>query len=102
MQKRETDEDILTRIGLDTLARTERRRERRAFRTAMAFMFPAVAFVSIVLLFPVLYNIYISLTKWRRFSGFDEFAGARNYTRMIDNPFFGDALAGRLVAGGTG
>lgn len=97
MHKRETDEEILNRIGLDTLAATEKRRERRAFRTAMAFMFPAVAFVSLVLLFPVLYNIYISLTKWRRFAGFDEFAGARNYTRMIDNPFFADALANTAI-----
>jgi len=37
MRKRETDEEILSRIGLDTLAATEKRRERRAFRTAMAF-----------------------------------------------------------------
>jgi len=29
MHKRETDEEILARIGLDTLAATEKRRERR-------------------------------------------------------------------------
>lgn len=92
MTKRETNEEILARIGLDQLARTERLRERRAFRSAFVFMSPAIILVSVVLLFPVLYNIYISLTKWRRFSGFDEFAGLDNYARMAGNPFFGDAL----------
>lgn len=92
MQRCETDEEILARIGLDQLAQTERRRQRRAFRTALVFMSPAVVMVSVVLLFPVFYNIYISLTKWRRFKGFDEFAGLGNYTRMGSNPFFADAL----------
>jgi len=97
MTPRETDEELLARIGHDRLEKTEAARARRAFRTAFAFMAPAVFLVSAVLLFPVAYNIYISLTKWRRFTGFDEFAGTANYARLSSNPFFADALANTAI-----
>ncbi|MGJ8616330.1 MAG: carbohydrate ABC transporter permease [Sulfitobacter sp.] len=97
MSRQETDAELLARIGVDTLERTERKQARTAFRAAFAFMAPAVFMVSTVLLFPVFYNIYISLTKWRRFSGFDEFAGLSNYSRLPGNPFFADALANTAI-----
>ena len=97
MPRPETDAELLARIGHDQLAMTEKRRARRAFRTAFAFLAPAVFMVSAVLLFPVAYNIYISMTKWRRFKGFDEFAGFGNYERLTTNPFFADALANTAI-----
>ena len=97
MNHSESDNALLTRIGIETLELSERRQARIAFRNAFLFMAPAVFLVSTVLLFPVLYNIYISLTKWRRFSGFDDFAGILNYTRLTTNPFFVDALANTML-----
>ena len=89
----ESDSTILARIGwTGSEGPRERARHRRTFWTAFAFMAPAIAFVGTFLLFPVLHNIYLSFTAWRRFEGYDEFAGVQNYARMASNPFFGDAL----------
>lgn len=93
MSGRSSDEEILKRIGWsDRGGERERDEARRSFRKAAAFIAPAVCFVAIFLLAPVVHNIWISFTKWRRFSGMDEFAGTLNYTRMASNQFFGDAL----------
>jgi ABC-type sugar transport system permease subunit len=45
----------------------------------------------------VLYNVWLSLTKWRKFTGFNEWAGLSNYERMLGNPFFGEALLNTAI-----
>jgi multiple sugar transport system permease protein len=89
---RERDEELLSRIGYRQIAMRERARRRRNFRTAFLFMFPALFLVSTVLLAPVAYNVYLSFTNWRKFSGYDEFVGLANYRHMGSNPFFYEAL----------
>ena len=66
--------------------------KRRNFWVAFAFMSPAILLVCSLLLMPVAYNIYLSFTKWKKFKGWDEFAGIGNYTKLTTNPFFADAL----------
>ena len=89
---RESDAQLLDRIGWSRIEANERRRTRRNFWVAFAFMSPAVLLVGTLLLTPVAYNIYLSFTKWKKFKGLDEFAGAANYVKLTTNHFFADAL----------
>ncbi|MBF0678451.1 MAG: sugar ABC transporter permease [Devosia sp.] len=86
------DQVLLARIGVAEIERRDRRRQRRDFRIALLFMAPALLMVCGLLLAPVAFNIYLSLTNWRKFTGLDEFIGVANYQRMFGNPFFGEAL----------
>jgi ABC-type sugar transport system permease subunit len=88
----QTDQQLMDRIGWSQIEANERRTKRRNFWTAFGFMAPAIALVGVVLLGPVMFNIYLSLTKWKKFKGLDEFAGMANYSRLVSNRFFGDAL----------
>jgi len=69
----------------------ERRRERKRLWTALAFMSPALLFVGVFLLLPVAFNMYASMTRWAKFSGFNQFAGVENYQRLLSNPNFATA-----------
>ena len=89
---RDRDEDVLARIGWSRIEANERRLQRRNFWVAFGFMAPAVVLVAGLLLSPVVYNIYLSLTKWKKFKGLDVFAGTANYERLATNRLFGDAL----------
>lgn len=93
----EKDTALRARIGIDQIAKRDRQRQRRDFRVAMAFMAPALFLVSALLLAPVVYNIYVSFTKWRKFEGFGEFAGFDNYVRMFTNTFFAEAFVNTAV-----
>lgn len=86
------DEALLERIGWQQIHANERRIQRRNFWTAFAFMAPAILLVGGVLLMPVVYNVYLSFTKWAKFKGLDEFAGFANYIRLTTNPFFSEAF----------
>jgi ABC-type sugar transport system permease subunit len=84
--------DLMDRIGWARIEANERRTRRRNFRVALAFMLPAILFVTAVLHVPVIYNVYLSFTKWKRFKGLDEYAGFANYVDLVGDRFFGDAL----------
>ena len=90
--QRERDAELLERIGWESIEANEKRRLRRNFWLAFGFMAPALALVSGLLLAPVVYNIYLSFTKWKKFKGLDQFAGAANYERLATHRLFGDAL----------
>lgn len=91
-QLKQIDTDLLADIGEAQLRRNARRVERRNFLTAFGFLAPALLMVSALLLFPVAYNIYLSFTKWKKFRGYDQFAGFSNYTKLASNHAFEDAL----------
>ena len=86
------DAELLERIGWSQIEANEKRRQRRNFWVAFGFMAPAVALVSGLLLAPVVYNIYLSFTKWKKFKGMDDFAGVANYERLSTHRLFGEAL----------
>ena len=65
--------------------------ERRNALTALTFMAPAIAMVSLFLLYPLAYNFYISVTGWSKFSGFNRIVGALNYRQALGDPNFYDA-----------
>ncbi|MDQ0469874.1 carbohydrate ABC transporter permease [Labrys wisconsinensis] len=79
------------------LSAAERRVRRRTTLTALAFMAPAIVMVSVFLLYPVADNIWISLTGWAKFSGFNRFVGALNYRQALSNPNFYEATVNTVV-----
>jgi multiple sugar transport system permease protein len=93
----ESDEELIARIGFAEIERRERLRQGRSRLVALAFMAPALILVIGVLLVPVGYNVYLSFTNWRKFTGYNEFAGLSNYIDMGSNPNFYDALANTAI-----
>jgi multiple sugar transport system permease protein len=83
--------------SIDAMIAAENRRARKRLWTALAFMAPAIGFVAIFLLLPVVFNLYASLTQWAKFSGLNQFAGLANYQRLASNPKFYDATWNTLI-----
>jgi len=94
---KETDEDLLRRIGFAAIERRERARQNHNRLVALAFMAPALILVVFVLLVPVAINVYLSFMNWRKFSGIDQFAGFANYADLGSSPYFFDALLNTAV-----
>ena len=85
---------------MSVLTGTPPSRQRAIWRreiTALAFMAPAILMVSVFLLYPVVYNFYISLTGWSKFSGFNRFVGALNYRQALSNPNFYQATVNTII-----
>ncbi len=87
----------LAAVDIRSIERRQRRHERRNLLTALAFMSPALILVCGMLLYPVAFNVYISFTKWRKFSGFGEWNGLGQYERLLSNPNFETAITNTLV-----
>jgi multiple sugar transport system permease protein len=65
---------------------------------ARLFPLPAILFVALLMVFPVLYTLYLSFTNWNLTSGAPAvFVGWRSYARVLTEPRFLDAL-GRTFA----
>ena len=57
------------------------------------FPLPAVAFVMVMMLFPVLYTLFLSFTNWNLTSGMPlRFSWFRSYVRVLGEPRFIDAV----------
>jgi multiple sugar transport system permease protein len=61
-------------------------RARRA-RTGILLVSPAFALVSVFVLFPLGFAVYISLTNWPLIGSY-HFTGGRNYSELIHDPVF--------------
>jgi len=62
------------------------------------FPLPALAFVGLLMVFPVLYTGYLSFTNWNLTSGGDpSFVGLRSYARVLSEPRFLHALGRTFV-----
>jgi multiple sugar transport system permease protein len=62
------------------------------------FPFPAIAFVAILMVFPVIYTLVLSFTNWNLTSGSPAaFVGWNSYTGVLTEPRFLSAL-GRTIA----
>jgi multiple sugar transport system permease protein len=92
-----SDAEIMAEIGIENILASERKRDRTALMSALGFIAPAALIVTIVLLLPVLCNIYLSFTKWKRFTGLGEYAGLSNYVKLSSNPFFAEAFANTAI-----
>jgi len=57
------------------------------------FPLPAIAFVALLMVFPVLYTLFLSFTNWNLTSGAPaSLVGVRSYVRVLTEPRFLDAL----------
>jgi multiple sugar transport system permease protein len=57
------------------------------------FPLPAIVFVGLLMVFPILYTLYLSFTNWNLTSGMPmKFAGFDSYVRMFNEPRFLHAL----------
>ena len=92
-----TDREIIERVGIATIRRNERATRRRNFRVALVFMAPAAILTSVVLLLPIVFNIYLSFTRWVRFKGLNEWAGFDNYAQLLSHPQFATAVENTIV-----
>jgi multiple sugar transport system permease protein len=60
---------------------------------SVIFPLPAVVFVLVMMVFPVLYTLFLSFTNWNLTSGMPlAFAGFRSYLRVLREPRFLDAM----------
>lgn len=83
---------------------TPRQRSRRALSrpsTPFLLLAPGVGLVLIVMVWPVLYGIWMSVTKTNTFTGVTSFAGLEQYLELFADPVFRNALTQSciLVAG---
>src|ERR1700704_2431737 len=93
----ETDAELIARIGIATLRRNEQSTRRRNFRVALVFMAPAAILTMVVLLLPILFNIYLSFTRWQKFKGLDQWGGLDNYAQLLNHPQFATALWNTII-----
>ncbi len=79
-------------------------------RTGLIFATPAIFFLVVLIIYPILYNIWVSFFNVDYFSGTFSFVGLRNYIEEIKDPAFWKALwvdvvwtvgsvAGQLIVG---
>ncbi len=58
------------------------------------FPLPAIIFVALLMVFPILYTLFLSLTNWNLTSGAPlSFVGLRSYSRVLTEPRFLHAVA---------
>ncbi len=88
---------MITADQLEVARQRERRARWRSSRAALCFIAPAALLVSVMLLLPVGFVVYLSFTRWARFAGLDRFAGLANYQRLLNVPYFAEALGNTAI-----
>jgi len=93
----EEDRAIIDRLGPANIRRNEKAVRRRNLQAALFFMSPAILLTTVLLLLPVLFNIYLSFTRWEKFKGLDQWGGLENYQTLLLHPQFEQALLNTVV-----
>lgn len=61
---------------------------RNSRRTGLLFVLPLALFVIIFMIYPIIYNIYISFTDWNGIDPEKIFTGFKNYSDLFKDPVF--------------
>jgi raffinose/stachyose/melibiose transport system permease protein len=61
------------------------------------FVAPALALMGLFVAWPVVSAARMSLYRWRGFGPMDDFVGLRNFTRVLTDPVFVDAVTHNLI-----
>ncbi|WP_396653090.1 carbohydrate ABC transporter permease [Metabacillus arenae] len=87
--------------GVLSLKRIKRRRKFLGSEAFYGYLFvsPMVLGFLLVMLFPLIYSLYISLTDWQLL-GDPSFIGAENYQRLVNDPDFLVVLKNTLLFSG--
>ena len=91
----ETAPDSLSR------RRGRRKRNRREYGLFALLILPNITLVLTFEYWPVLYNAWLSLTRWNMISGSPVFVGLQNYISLFTSPGFHTVLLNTLVFGGA-
>jgi len=87
----------MTSRGLDSATRASdrpahRARRRRGYALFALFAFPNLALIAVFAYWPILANLYLSLTNWDFISPRPLFVGLTNYSSMLASPSFHKVL----------
>lgn len=66
--------------------------ERKRRRAGALYVIPALLFVTVLFLIPLVMTVYMSMTEWHLLRGGEDFAGLVNYERMLSDTQFRSAL----------
>ncbi|SFV29525.1 carbohydrate ABC transporter permease [Hyphomicrobium facile] len=69
----------------------------RAARQGLWFFLPAGVFLTVILVYPMLYSLYASLTNMRLTSPITRFVGLDTYWSVLTNSAFGSSLAVTVI-----
>lgn len=75
----------------------QRERRRRRERGLVLFVAPTVVFLAVFVLYPLLYNLWLSLTNAKLLGTTPQFVWFDNYVRLFTSPTFGRYLWNTLV-----
>ncbi|GAA1488145.1 carbohydrate ABC transporter permease [Brachybacterium sacelli] len=78
-------------------AAAQRKRRRRGYALFAAFAFPNLALIAVFAYWPIIANLYLSLTNWDFISPEPLFIGLTNYTSLLASPSFHKVLWVSLV-----
>ncbi|MFE4503816.1 carbohydrate ABC transporter permease [Rhodococcus sp. NPDC056743] len=80
-----------------TRGRPTRKRERKGYKLFVLFTFPNLLLIAVFAYWPVIGNIYLSLTEWDMIAPTPLFVGIDNYTKLFSDPAFLRVLRLTLV-----
>lgn len=67
------------------------------YRIIIPFLIPPVLLYLVFVAWPYTRAMFVSFTKWRGLSPTPEFNGLDNYVRMVNDPFFWNALGHNVI-----
>ncbi|HHJ06787.1 MAG TPA: sugar ABC transporter permease [Anaerolineae bacterium] len=70
---------------------------RNKYRVIIPFLFPSLLLYLTFVIYPYLRAMYISLTRWHGLAKEPEFVGLANFSKMIHNEYFWNALGNNGV-----
>lgn len=73
------------------------RHRRHNYLLFAAFTFPNLALIAVFAYWPVIGNLYLSLTQWDMISATPSFVGLSNYVELFTDPSFGQVLMITLI-----
>jgi len=70
---------------------------RHKYRLIIPFLFPALALYITFVVYPYGRSMYVAFTKWRGLTVAPKFAGLANFSRMIGDKYFWNALGNNIT-----
>jgi ABC-type sugar transport system permease subunit/ABC-type glycerol-3-phosphate transport system substrate-binding protein len=87
----------ITLIACLVLYGRAKRKERRISRTALAFLAPSLIHLIVFIFTPIAFAAYLSVHRWDIVVPDQPFIGLNNFSEMLTDPSFWDALKNTIV-----
>jgi ABC-type sugar transport system permease subunit len=72
-------------------------KQQRNNLTFIAFIFPNFLLLGVFVFWPILYSLYLSFFRWNMIAPRKTFYGSANYSNMVQDPVFWQAMRNTLV-----